>query len=515
MSSDVLDAARAHLPAWIVWFPAITAAWAAAAAAAVVALLALVAARPAARLAPGAHWTERARVTWPARRAAWAGVGLAGGLGALAWTGGPLSRPFGAASGVLAPALAVVIAAGVAFAVEDRLVRRIPLGRRAAAIAAGATVLVPGWLLALLAPVLAPAGAPAWATAALLVAIALLQSYLGLALGRALGLVRAAPAAAGAALADACAGRPGPAPRLHELRFVAANAYALPLQRAIAVTPAIVEALPHDELVAVLRHELAHLDEPRAAKLARLGAAVTLPVAVAAGLADGGLANPLRPLACVALAVALLVAFRRLGRRLEERADRAAAPAAGATYASALERLHAYNLAPAVLRKGATHPDLVDRMAAAGAPPAWPRPAPPRAGRLGAALAFVAVVAISATATVARHDLDRAVGRDEASTLLALALRQDAGTLEWQSTWAARAGRQEEALALLAAAEALSPGDPALSTEVALWSAAYGRCEPARAALARAVRAGGEGPELDAARSLVEACVPPRGVTPR
>jgi hypothetical protein len=72
--------------------------------------------------------------------------------------------------------------------------------------------------------------------------------------------------------------------------------------------------------------------------------------------------------------------FVRLGRKMEKRADSQAAgwePAAG-VYARALEKIYQANLAPAVLRsKRAVHPDLYDRILAAGVTPDYPRPDPP------------------------------------------------------------------------------------------------------------------------------------------
>lgn len=78
--------------------------------------------------------------------------------------------------------------------------------------------------------------------------------------------------------------------------------------------------------------------------------------------------------------LAIGVPIGRLCRRMEERADRVACEHMhdAAAYASALERLHEHNLVPAVLGKGRkTHPDLYDRMTAAGVTPSYPRPDPP------------------------------------------------------------------------------------------------------------------------------------------
>jgi hypothetical protein len=75
--------------------------------------------------------------------------------------------------------------------------------------------------------------------------------------------------------------------------------------------------------------------------------------------------------------------YRKLSRKLEIRADciaKSNEPDSGA-YAQALARLHEDNLAPAVmLKERMTHPNLYDRLLAAGVTPDFPRPAPAQPG---------------------------------------------------------------------------------------------------------------------------------------
>jgi hypothetical protein len=67
---------------------------------------------------------------------------------------------------------------------------------------------------------------------------------------------------------------------------------------------------------------------------------------------------------------------------MEVRADRLGREHEGeiqGTYARALEKMYEANLLPVVMRgKGPIHPHLYDRLTAAGAPPPYPRPKPPR-----------------------------------------------------------------------------------------------------------------------------------------
>jgi hypothetical protein len=97
--------------------------------------------------------------------------------------------------------------------------------------------------------------------------------------------------------------------------------------------------------------------------------------------ADIGIIAPM----ILALGTLGLQRFNRwLSLRFEHRADSSAieAPESSAIYAGALLKLHEFNLTPATLEKRtSTHPDLYDRMIAAGIGPEFPRPLP--AARIG------------------------------------------------------------------------------------------------------------------------------------
>jgi Zn-dependent protease with chaperone function len=176
------------------------------------------------------------------------------------------------------------------------------------------------------------------------------------------------------------------------------NAFALPVLRRIAFTSDAVETLGHDELVAIAAHELGHVAETRTVAWVRtLRGTAFLPLSLARPLEASFGATGILGAIFAMLAVALL--FQRLSRAMEVRADKIAhghghAHAEdGATYARALEKVYARNLVPAVMPGKRMHPDLYDRMIAAGAPPDYPRPAKPkiRARLLLAAIAAVLV----------------------------------------------------------------------------------------------------------------------------
>ena len=96
-----------------------------------------------------------------------------------------------------------------------------------------------------------------------------------------------------------------------------------------------------------------------------------------------------------------LFGARWYGRQLEERADRIAHTNEGeaGTYARALARLYEDNLIPAVLpRRRRTHPDLYDRLLAAGVQPDFPRPAAPASNAVhGVLLAVLLGVLVALT----------------------------------------------------------------------------------------------------------------------
>jgi len=222
------------------------------------------------------------------------------------------------------------------------------------------------------------------AGAALVAGVAVLASGTGVFLTRAVGLVsEGRPELAKAA--EAAAAASGHRPRfVWEIELAQANALALPWMQGVLVTRRLLEIASPEEVESILRHELGHLREPWPMKVGRLalpvGAGVTL------ALLPVVWQDPLDLAATLAGVIALFVGsrvLRRFAHRMEHHAD-AELGEDHATYARALEKLYADNLVPAVIgEKRLTHPELYDRMAAAGHPPSWPRPEPPKRKRLG------------------------------------------------------------------------------------------------------------------------------------
>lgn len=456
---------------------------------------------------PPEPWYERARQVQPVRqvvaavRLLWLVLALlAAGLPAFA-APSPWRWPVTLAAAWLPPLL-------VALGVEARLQAR-PLAAVARSWAAlSVAAYAHAYLLALVAGF---ARTPASAAVAAGVAGAgALAATLGgnLALAQALGLARPAGPEVAASVQRAAA-RAGVRVRaVLELAVAQANAFAVPLGGQVVFTRGAVASLAPAELEAVAAHELGHLGEPGWVQGARLlGAAVPaasllgVPV-LAELLGPGGRRGPevLAGLAGTALALLLVVLLVRRARRAgEAHADLQARDPEG-VYAGALEAVYRSNLVPAVLRTPGPHGHLYDRLAAAGQPPAWPRPAPPPRPPLRARL----LVVLGALLAVAPPLLARGEATGSpAAALASLALGDDSGwTLEVLGRHAADEGRREEGLAWYRAAEALLPGEPFLAAARALVLVHLGRCREAVEALAPVSGEVRLGPDARRARDL-------------
>jgi Zn-dependent protease with chaperone function len=158
-----------------------------------------------------------------------------------------------------------------------------------------------------------------------------------------------------------------------------ARAAALIYLRSLVFTSRVLDILTDDELRSIILHELAHLREGWAVRLSRLVPVLALMLIT--------LMHPLMHHMGVAglfwLAVVIMLLLRfanRIARRMEHHADDAAIQGSADTvmYARALEKIYQANQVPAVMRgNNMVHPHLYDRMLAAGVTPDYPRPQPP------------------------------------------------------------------------------------------------------------------------------------------
>lgn len=459
-----VDAVRALLPWWVgisnvvVFLVAV---------AILTALVTLLARRlTLRRFDPAAHWTERARVAWVVRGAtnagSWIVVLLAVGYGLTRV--GPLSLVSGWLASLLAFLVAFMIAGRLAFTRERRLLGAWLDRARWQRAAWGLRWLMwSPWVVTMLMVTLTPtdAGVGTWLSLAV-GALALLWLFDDgvFQVLRWLGLVRPAHPELLAIVGEACAAAGRPTARTQVLESWMSNAFAQRHCDSITFTSRALEVLTREELVAVAHHEVGHLAEGGPAGYRRwlvvpllvmLGA---LPTIVAAFHWVGALV-------VLVGALVLVTWLMRVGRRSEVAADVHAHDHGNdaTTYMRALEKLHEHNLVPAVQRgKRHTHPDLWDRMQAAGVEPGWARPAPP-ADSLGVMAALVLLLTVLLTVGwLGVRTLSRAADHDRTAAYWSLALTagddRAFGTL---GRTACEAGRLAEAEVMLRAAYGLAP----------------------------------------------------------
>lgn len=180
-------------------------------------------------------------------------------------------------------------------------------------------------------------------------------------------------------IVDAVAVQAGVGPvRAWVVRSVMANAIALMYIRSMVFTSRAMEVLDDAELRTIAQHEMAHLRESVPVRCARmlgglswLGFAFTQPVVHRIGYSG---------VFWIFIGVVLVRRFAmNIAKRMENRADSMSTTTAeeGPVYARALEKLYKANQMPAVMPKRLLHPHLYDRMTSAGLTPDYPRPSPP------------------------------------------------------------------------------------------------------------------------------------------
>jgi Zn-dependent protease with chaperone function len=333
------------------------------------------------RRSVGRHWTERARLLYPARRSARANLYFM-----------PLNVYI--ATSTLAPEINVLVTMipgflGALFG-GYFLSREISLGMTFKQwlnfIVAVAVLAFGVMFVVLIAAVEIPAnfGVFTWAIAACALALVVaLQLGLNVWVLRQLKVLAPAPERLKQMIEEVSQKMNTPVRNVWVARVVMCNALALPVTRQLVFTEKLLAMHPDEEIKSVCAHELGHLNEPRKVLLARVIAMASFyplvfmqPVGARAGLGPyGGWILLIPVLICAVIAI-------RVARQMEKRADRIALEnlADPAVYARALERLYQTNQMPAVMprRMVKAHPDLYDRMCAAGITPDFPKPAPPK-----------------------------------------------------------------------------------------------------------------------------------------
>ena len=331
------------------------------------------------RRSAGKHWTERARLLFPARKSARLNAFfIATNLALVTFILDPESNFLFAA----VPAFLGAMLAG--FPMSREIHPEIRFKSWLHLVASSLLLVFGFWAVLLFGVVAMPDnfGSLTWAIAGavLLVMVAFLFG-LGVRLMRWVRLLKPAPEHLMAVVEEISEKMKVPIRGTWVLSTHFSNAVALPLTRQLIFTEKLLSTHTDDEIKAICAHELGHLNEPRKVIFVRALVALALfplvfinPMNSLTGVANGFL------LVLIPVLILFLVGMQ-VSRRMEKRADRIAVEnqnAEPAVYARALERLYQTNQMPAVMprRSNKIHPDLYDRMLAAGVTPDFPKPAP-------------------------------------------------------------------------------------------------------------------------------------------
>ncbi len=332
------------------------------------------------RRAAGAHWTERARLLWPARVSGAFNIFLIPGNLFLACCLLFPERPDGWYAAPL------VISAGLGALVGTRHMSHEIFPDQSLLDWTHqvfvSLLLRFGILLVFVGGVVAMPEDFGWQACAVTAVVLLfhlwMQWGLGLKFLRASGLLKPAGERLYKIATETSTRLKVPIRGVWFLAGAAAQAYAMPTTRELLFTRPLLEISTDEEVSAICAHELAHLSESKRTLAGRIIGSLTLfPL-----LFIRPAMHVFGPIAISLLFAAMLllsIFARKLSQRMETRADLVATEnqsEAGA-YASALEKLYRTNQIPAVTPRKRTHPHLYDRLLAAGITPNYPRPKAP------------------------------------------------------------------------------------------------------------------------------------------
>jgi Zn-dependent protease with chaperone function len=331
------------------------------------------------KAAAGLPWTERAAILFPARSSAASNIWFViAGVALAARAVSPGSYPVFALVGGLLGALAGT------YPIDRAIHPDFPPASWLHIVAGRWIIEALGWVILAGFALTVPhtLNAKAWMlVGAYIVVDAALRLWLRLRLMKWLRLLRA-PTERLSGIVHTVSGKMGIWPRATwVMPGPGCNAVAFTVTRELAFTQKLLDTLSDEEISCICAHELGHLTESAWVAAARIVTALwtfVLILAVPIGFEYGpdGLG--------VLLAVLGLARYlvRKIFRRMERRADNVAAAGGDpSVYARALERIYMANQMPATMpgKRRMIHPDLYDRMTAAGITPGYPRPRAPHA----------------------------------------------------------------------------------------------------------------------------------------
>jgi Zn-dependent protease with chaperone function len=331
------------------------------------------------RKASSAHWTERARLLWPVRTSGANNILLSPILLSLA----EVAAGWESWQGFVIPTLAGWLGAILAtYPLDHEMFPRFTFSAWRRLVTASWMIRV-GFLGAVaVSAVLMPAEpgvAMAMISAGLLLYILALNYGLFIRLLRWMGAAHSPDERLREIVADTSRRMGIREPRTWLLDVPLAQAFAMPTTGDLMFSSRLLEISSDEEISAVCAHEIAHLMESKVVLAGRIAGSMTLYPFIF--LRPAASRTPFGVLAISGLVFVLAILTRKLSRRMEVRADKIATENQGdeGIYARALEKIYCDGLLPAVNAGNAkTHPNLYDRMLAAGIQPDFPRPAKPR-----------------------------------------------------------------------------------------------------------------------------------------
>jgi Zn-dependent protease with chaperone function len=325
------------------------------------------------------HWTEQARLLAPASAAARSNLLMIPAVFMLTTAMAcPEARSLWLFMGVLSMAGAY---SGTLF-FDHEIFPRIPMPDLSRQVLINWLVRFWIWFVFISAAVLMPDefNLKAWGIAGTVAVLWMLWTHAGwFWIGKKLGWLRPAPERLSKIAGDVSSKMNIPCREVFVMRSSLSQAYAFPRKSALGFTDRLLEILSDDEVGSICAHELAHLTESKAVRFSRsLRSLVYMPWIFFNPLMHTFGIFPLFGLIFIIVGAPRI--YSKISRKLESQADYLAKAneGNGGTYARALARIHEDRLIPAVTsKKNNTHPDLYDRLLAAGVTPDFPKLPPP------------------------------------------------------------------------------------------------------------------------------------------
>lgn len=326
----------------------------------------------------GQHWTQRARVLWPVRKTS---VLMMIYVPVLVTALSTMISTTSTGGLVLRGVFALVGGVGGCWFMNKEMFPGLKLSCWLHDVSVGLGLRLGIWLVVIGVGFMMPEdfGPVTWLMLGGVVVAQVLWSMVALQLLKALGILRPAGERLQRIVADCTKDDVHKVKETFQASGIHANAFAMPLSGRLLFMDRLMEILSDEEVSAICSHEVGHLGESGATIFGRyLGAMAVLPLLLIRPAANRWQYTGILGMALLTIAWSRL--SRKLVRRMETRADQIAhgQQSGEGVYARALEKIYEFNHLPAVTGKNTSHPDLYDRMMAAGVTPDFPRPLPPR-----------------------------------------------------------------------------------------------------------------------------------------